>query len=157
MFEIKLKDSLIGGAVGILFCIGGGILFWSALTAWILSQQSLKWDSISGQVVEFSSHNAGRGSTGFYTIRYKYEFHGKSYEGKKFNFGLSPGYLPMFRAGDTVTVSVNPQQPMMSVLLPGVMSNFTKMFCAIGGVLFLLGAWFITLTAIQIKKLQHKN
>jgi hypothetical protein len=153
MPQIKLRDSLVGGAVGIVFLVFGGILFWSTLIACAKARESLKWNSVTGQVIEFTSHLARNGNQ-FYMIRYKYEFAGKFYEGNKFNFGLNidTEHLPVFQAGDAATIFVNPQHPNESVLLSGVTTTLTKVFCAIGGIIFFLGMLFFILTTLQVIK-----
>jgi Protein of unknown function (DUF3592) len=158
MPQNKLRDSLVGGAVGIVFLFFGGILFWSTLTACVEAQASLKWNSVTGQVIEFSSHLARNGNR-FSMIRYKYEFAGKFYEGNRFNFGLNVDaeHLPAFQAGDAATVFINPLHPNESVLLPGITTTLTKVFCAIGGIVFFVGMLFVILTTLQVIKTLKTN
>jgi uncharacterized protein DUF3592 len=80
-------------------------------------------------------------------IRYRYEFAGKEYDGRRIEFGpttassaKTPALVAVasYPAGKAVKVSVSPSRPSLSVLVPG--ANWgVYAGCALGGILSLIG------------------
>jgi len=121
------------------FVLGSGMLalgfYWS-----VLGKQSTVWDRVSGTILathENSSRIKGQIVSGA-SISYAYDYRGRTDQSKSLSFGGSPSdqmnHIQYEADGRTISVSVDPEKPNRSVLVPGVMSG-AVIFIALGSLI----------------------
>lgn len=135
-FELKL---LILGAWGFL-------LFKSA-KPYLLGKGSQSWKKIKG-VVDLSSIDRA-GNDYCPKIIYRYTYNGKEYINDTYTFLGTTSFskkkaintAQKYKTGEAITVFINPNNPSISVLVPGV--HFFQYLALIGITMLFLGAAFI--------------
>ena len=144
---------------GLPFALGGGVLLWyGGRLAVGLFRRSRQTRTVDADIVEVSATET---ATDHYepTVRYRYEFDGRTYESTQVREGQDPpsgsqrvvdSFLDSYEEGDTVTATLLSSTPEQAVLEPSTDSwpyVVAGVSSLLGTVFFLLGTG-ITLSGI---------